>query len=325
MHKSIRRGTGIRALAVLAFASIPWASLPAAEITAQHLSVGGFEREYYISAPASPGPRPTVVVLHGSWQSGQIMMQTTGLEPLIDREGLVAVYPNGLASHWNDGRAAAAIFGPRDDVDFLRTLVAHLVRTGVSDPHRVYAIGFSNGGMMALRMLCEATEVFAAIAVIGANLPAEVAPGCRPTGPTPALLMNGTADPFVPYEGGQVILRGGVVLSTDQTVRFLRRVNGCADRAQVTVLPDFDPYDGSRVVITSWTSCSSGAPVVLYRIEGGGHRIPNPDPGIPAFDLVLGRMNHDFDAAEAIWSFFKTRGRAGRSSTSPYVARVVSR
>jgi polyhydroxybutyrate depolymerase len=326
MHKSIWRGAIIRALAVLAFASIPWASLPAAEMKLQHLSVGGLEREYLISAPGSPSPRPTVVVLHGTWQSAQIMIQTTGLEPLVDREGLVAVYPNGIATQWNDGRAAAAVWGPRDDVAFLRALVAHLVRTGVSDPHRVYVIGFSNGGMMALRMMCEATEVFAAIAAIGASLPAEVAPGCKPAAPTPVLLMNGTADPFVPFEGGQVVLRGGVVLSTNQTARFLRKINGCADGARLTQLPDIDRNDGSRVVVTSWTSCSSAAPVALYRIEGGGHRIPNPEAGVSALDPVLGRMNHDFDAAEAIWSFFKSRKRAGRSPlSSPYAARAPMR
>ena len=131
------------------------------------------------------------------------------------------------------------------------------MRTGVSDPHRVYVIGFSNGGMMALRMMCEATEVFAAIAAIGASLPAEVAPGCKPAAATPVLLMNGTADPFVPFEGGQVVLRGGVVLSTAQTIRFLRKVNGCDDGAQLTQLPDINHNDGSRVVIISWTSCSS--------------------------------------------------------------------
>ena len=309
MLKSIWRGTTIRALAAFAFASIPWASLPAAEMKAEHLSVGGFEREYLISAPASRGPRPTVLVLHGTWQSGQIMMQTAGLEPLVDREELVAVYPNGIAMQWNDGRAAAAMWGPRDDVEFLRTLVAHLVRTGISDPHRVYVIGFSNGGMMALRMMCEATEVFAAVAAIGASLPEEVAPGCKPRGPTPTLLINGTADPFVPFEGGQVVLRGGVVLSTDETIRFLRKVNRCADGAQLTELPNIDPNGSSSVIITSWTNCSSGAPVVLYRIEGGGHRIPNPDAGIFAFDFVLGKINYDFDAAEAIWSFFKSRKR----------------
>jgi polyhydroxybutyrate depolymerase len=172
--------------------------------------------------------------------------------------------------------------------------------------------------MMALRMICEATEVFSAVAVIGASLPAEVAPGCRPSAPSATLVMNGTADPFVPYQGGQVILRGGVVLSTDQTLRFLRHVNGCAPGAAIGELPDIDPSDGSRVLIKSWTNCASAAPVVLYRIEGGGHRIPNRDPGLPIFDPVLGRMNHDFDAAEAIWRFFQSTAGGRPHRSSPY-------
>jgi polyhydroxybutyrate depolymerase len=309
MHKCSWRGRVIRAFAGFGLASLAWASPAGAEVTIQHLSVGGLDREYIISALPAAHPRPTVIVLHGTWQSGLIMRHTTGLEPLVEREGLVAVYPNAIATQWNDGRAAAAVWGPRDDVAFLRALVAHLVRTGIADPHRIYALGFSNGGMMALRMICEATEVFAAVAVIGASLPAEEYPRCRPNAPTPTLLMNGTADPFVPYEGGQVILRGGVVLSTDQTIAFLRKVNGCADSVQVAALPALDRQD-MRVRVYSWTRCSSAAPVVLYRVEGGGHRIPNPDPGIAAFDLVLGRMNHDIDAAAEIWSFFKGRTRS---------------
>jgi polyhydroxybutyrate depolymerase len=124
--------------------------------------------------------------------------------------------------------------------------------------------------------------------------------------------MNGTADPFVPFEGGEVVLRGGVVLSTDQTIGFLRKVNGCGNAARLAELPDIDHNDGSNVVITSWTNCASAAPVVLYRIEGGGHRIPNPDAGVSVLDVVLGQMNHDFDAAEAIWSFFKSSERTSR-------------
>jgi polyhydroxybutyrate depolymerase len=309
MSKCGWRGRVIRAFAGFGLASMAWASPAGAEVRVEHLSVGGLDREYILSAPALAGRRPTVIVLHGTWQSGLIIKHDTGLEPLVEGEGLVAVYPNAIATQWNDGRAAAAVWGARDDVAFLRALVAHLVRTGIADPHRVYAIGFSNGGMMALRMMCEATDVFAAVAIIGASLPAEVYPRCKPSAATPTLLMNGTADPFVPYEGGQVILRGGVVLSTDQTVAFLRKVNGCTDTVQVAALPAMDRQD-TRVVVNSWAHCSSAAPVVLYRVDGGGHRIPNPDPGVAAFDLVLGRMNHDIDAAAEIWRFFKARTRS---------------
>jgi polyhydroxybutyrate depolymerase len=307
-----RIGKTIRALAVFAFASIPFASLRAAETQVQRLSFGGFEREYVVSAPTSRRPRPTVLVLHGSMLNAQMALKSTGFEPLVDREGLVAVYPSAVAGQWNDGRAAAAAWGgrARDDVAFLRALVAHLVRTGVSDPQRVYVTGFSNGGMMAFRLMCEATELFAAAAPIAAPLPAELAGGCKPARPTPMLVMSGTADPFMPYGGGEIAFGSGRVLSINETVRFLRNVNGCTDSVKLDRLPDVDRNDGSNVIIESWTNCSSAAPVVLYRIEGGGHRIPRRRAeGVPFVDVLLGKLNHDFEAAEAIWSFFKDRTR----------------
>jgi poly(3-hydroxybutyrate) depolymerase len=49
---------------------------------------------------------------------------------------------------------------------------------------------------------------------------------------------------------------------------------------------------------------------VLYRIEGGGHRIPRRNEAArPVIDRLLGRPNRDFEAAEAIWSFFKDKMR----------------
>ena len=52
------------------------------------------------------------------------------------------------------------------------------------------------------------------------------------------------------------------------------------------------------------------APVVMYRIEGGEHRIPRRNVGPrPVIDRLLGPANHDFEAAEAIWSFFNDNRR----------------
>jgi polyhydroxybutyrate depolymerase len=304
------RGMTIRALAVCALASMPFASLLAAE-RVHRLSFGGFEREYILSAPASRRPRPTVLVLHGSLLNAQVTVQGMGFEPLVDRESLLAVYPNAVSGQWNDGRPAAAAWtgGRVDDVAFIRRLIGRLVSTGVSDPKRIYVAGYSNGGMMALRLMCEAPELIAAGAGIGTSFPVELAQSCKAPGPTPMLLMNGTADPLVPYGGGQLAFGGGRVLSTKATLRLLRKINGCTDDAKVNRLPDVDRNDGSNVIIASWTNCSSAAPVVLYRIEGGGHRIPSRGEGVPFVDPLLGRLNHDFDAAEAMWSFFKDRTR----------------
>jgi polyhydroxybutyrate depolymerase len=283
----------------------------AAETTTEEVFFGGYTREYFMSAPAARRQLPTVLALHGSFLNAQRLLISLGLEPLVDREGLVAVYPNAIGAQWNDGRAASAVWtgGLVDDVAFIRSLVEHLVRSGVSDPRRVYVAGYSNGGMMTLRLICDAPELVAAAAIIAASFPREVAQSCTPARPTPILVMNGTADPIVPYQGGGLAFGAGDVLPTEEMLSFFRRVNRCAEAAKVGGLPDVDRDDGSYVTIASWTSCPSAAQVMLYRIEGGGHRIPSHREDWPVADVVLGRMNHDFEAADAIWSFFKDKRR----------------
>jgi polyhydroxybutyrate depolymerase len=300
----------IRALTALAFASVPIASLYAHESKTEHITVGDSEREYIVSRTAGRLPRPTILVLHGSLSNAKMAAMGMGFAPLVDREQLVAVYPNAIAGQFNDGHAPSISWGdkPPDDVAFLRVLAAHLVDTGVSDPHRIYVAGFSSGGMMAFRLMCEAPQDFAAIAPIAAALPADVERNCKAK-PTPTLMINGTADPLVPFSGRKVSFSGGRLPSNDETVRFVRKVNGCSDKVNLDRLPHIESAESSNVVIASWTDCSSRAPVVLYRIEGGGHRIPSRGEGVPFMDVVLGTLNHDFEATEAIWSFFKDRTR----------------
>jgi len=293
-----------------------WASSAALakEIESRTLNVGGTERHYMLSAPAGNGPHPAIFILHGGGMNANSGMRTTGMEPLIAREGLVAVYPNAYRREWNDGREARlqarGNSDDSDDVAFIRSLAAALVAEGIVDPKRIYVMGPSNGGMMTLRLLCEASDLFAAAAPIIANLPADIATGCKPAKPVPVLVMNGTADPLVPYAGGGVGFAGrrGRVLSTDETMARLRKVNGCAEPGKVERLPDVDLNDGSTVTVVSWTNCSSSAPVVLYRVDGGGHRIPRRNgERRPLIDRMLGVENHDFDASEVIWTFFRDK------------------
>jgi polyhydroxybutyrate depolymerase len=118
------------------------------------------------------------------------------------------------------------------------------------------------------------------------------------------LIINGTADPLVPWEGGGVGFAGrrGDVISTTETVAYWRRVNGCTDVAREAVA-DRDPHDGSTVTIETGT-CAR-APVVLMRVKGGGHRIPGTEErSHPIIDRLLGRQNHDIEAADVVWGFF---------------------
>jgi polyhydroxybutyrate depolymerase len=86
-----------------------------------------------------------------------------------------------------------------DDVGFLRQLVATVTNDFKIDSDSFFVSGFSNGAMMAHRIACEASELFAAAALIGGR----VEPGfeCAPEQRLPLLQMNGGADETVPSDG----------------------------------------------------------------------------------------------------------------------------
>lgn len=277
------------------------------------IDVKGVTRTYVAQLPARK-PAPLVIVLHGKTQRGADMIARTAWPQVAKREGLAVVFPDGLNHAWVDARTKAgpALRGPppgTDDVAFIAKLVEKLVANGTADPKRVYVAGISNGGAMAMTLACARADLFAAAASVIMNLTDEAAVTCHPSRPLPMLLMNGTADPLVPYEGGRGSSYFAVdgFWSTEDTLAFWRKLNGCEiDDAEVTDLPDRARADQSTVTRIA-SRCSSGHDVVLYRVNGGGHRMPgfSPDARFPKIAArLLGPQNSDIDGAETIWSFF---------------------
>lgn len=277
------------------------------------IDVKGVTRTYVAQLPARK-PAPLVIVLHGKTQRGADMIARTAWPQVAKRQGFAVVFPDGLNHAWADARTKAgpALRGPppgTDDVAFIAKLVEKLVANGTADPKRVYVAGISNGGAMAMTLACARADLFAAAASVIMNLTDEAAVTCHPSRPLPMLLMNGTADPLVPYEGGRGSSYFAVdgFWSTEDTLAFWRKLNGCEiDDAEVTDLPDRARADQSTVTRIA-SRCSSGHDVVLYRVNGGGHRMPgfSPDARFPKIAArLLGPQNSDIDGAETIWSFF---------------------
>jgi polyhydroxybutyrate depolymerase len=164
--------------------------------------------------------------------------------------------------------------------------------------------------MMALRLGCDISEKLAAVAPVIAGFPVNIVPVCAPARPLPLLLMNGTEDPMVPWNGGEVTvlgLRCGSVLSTEATIAFWVKRNGCSAKPEVTNLPDICPGDGSFVRVSTHSGSPSGADVVLYAVVGGGHTFPAGNH--PDLKLLLGNKNRDILANEVIWDFFRRHSR----------------
>lgn len=275
----------------------------------------GRERDYILEVPHGLElPAPVVFVLHGGTQGAAKLRRRTGFHDHGGRLGFVTVYPDGIGNHWNDARESALIREKQggaavDDVGFLKALARKLAADGVADPARVYVTGPSNGGMMSFRLACEAADVFAAFAPVIASLPSRAENTCRPVRPVPLLIINGTDDKLVPYEGGPVASmfpgRRGVVLSTDRTVEIFHRLNGCGEPE--TVDERFPEDFGIPLFITRYTGCDGFSEVALYRFDGMGHRWPESDRRWVGgmWDDIIGRAPDNFPAAEHIWDFFR--------------------
>lgn len=283
-------------------------------LTLEKYNHDGFKRTYYLhlpSIPASGKKCPVLFVLHGGGVAdGDDVAFKTGYNELADRDGFIAVYPNGINAQWNDGRGKtfrlAKDNSQVDDVGFISGLIDLIIGDYNGDPSRIYITGLSNGGMMTLRLGCEIGDKLAAIAPIIASMPLPLVERTYRDSPLPILLMNGTEDPLVPWEGGWVRLvlpKRGEVLSTEETVSYWVERNRSSPLPEVKALPDLDAGDNSRVVVFTYTHEEDGADVILYKIEGGGHYFPGSNN--PEKALLLGRKNQDIDGPEIVWAFLR--------------------
>jgi polyhydroxybutyrate depolymerase len=281
---------------------------------AERIDIDGVTRTFTAQLPDTR-PAPLVIVLHGNTQTGADMASRTSWPEIAKREHFGIVLPDGLNRAWADfrpnaNRAGRAPPEGTDDIAFIVRLIERFIADGTADPKHIYITGVSNGGAMTMTMICVRADLFAAAASVIMNLTDESANACHPSRPVPMLMMNGTADPLIPYEGGRGTSRFAVAgfWSTARTFAYWRRANGCeAQDADVTDLDDSDKADQTTVTRIA-SRCPQGRDVVLYRVNDGGHRMPGsfPDARFPRLvNMLLGPQNRDIDGAATIWEFFR--------------------
>lgn len=282
------------------------------KIVSRDLDVDSRTRTTLIYVPPSlPRGAPLVLALHGSESEPAHMRDATGyeLERLADQHGFAVAYPAGIGGAWNDCRRVAPFEAKRlniDDVGFLKGVIDMMhISHGIARD-RVYALGFSNGAQMVFRMMLCAPDALAGAATFGGNLPEDANMMCPKEGPTPPImLVSGTADPIVPFGGGDASLFGlasrGIVLSAEETFATFAGLNGL-DPADATTetLPHRHADDPTRVHVRA--IAKGGRPyVVLYTVDGGGHVVPQPKVPMPR---MLGAVTGDLNGPAAAIDFF---------------------
>lgn len=274
-------------------------------------SGSGTARSWFVYAPKSydpAKPMPVVVLLHGRPSNATSMAFMTRMNDVADRKGFLVVYPEGLNNEWNSfyDLTRQRSLAPQDDIKFLRELLADLGQDFNIDRRRAYVGGYSNGGFMTYRLACSASDIFAGFAAVDAGLYTVLKDKCRGGTPTPILIMNGTADPSIPYTGVEVENPDGqktrISLSTPETVSWFINRNKCSMVGATTMFPPRGQSPGTQAIRFAVKDCKA-APVMFWRIDGGGHTWPGV--GGPTPDNAFGLTNMDINAGEVIWEFFE--------------------
>jgi polyhydroxybutyrate depolymerase len=254
-------------------------------------SVG--QRFAIVHHPATAGKNPPlVVVLNGAYGTAWQARAAFGWDGMADRNGFVVAYPNASGPLWNAGNCCgAAHTNDVDDVGFLHELQMRLEQQDGVDPHRVYAVGISNGAMMAYAWACARPDDLAGIGPVAGAL---VAP-CNPAPAITVVAVHGTADRNVPINGGI----GPVSVTHYQypplaaSLGTFVAADGCGPTPRVSHRPS--------VQISTWR-CVGDRNVVLAVVAGMGHIWPGARPPKSSTRRLVRQPPVPLDATTFLWS-----------------------
>ena len=274
----------------------------------------GRTRHYrtYIPAALPAGSAiPLVIALHGGLGTSSQFAANSGLNGFAESNKFIAVYPDGIGNQpdgtgyqtWNGGYCCGpAATQAVDDVAFIRNLVVKLRTTISIDPRRVYAMGHSNGGILAYKLACDLSDVIVAIGVqAGSNVVAD----CRPINPVSVFHLHGTTDTNMPINGG----KGSGVSTTNfasarNAVDAMATVNACNVSSPTSLITS-----NSDVAALSWKSCKSNTGVRFVTVKNATHAWMGHAAQSAGASSYVGTPYPNLDATRAILSFLLSKSR----------------
>jgi polyhydroxybutyrate depolymerase len=287
-----------------------------------NLTHDGYVRLFVEYRPASfvPG-NPALIALHGAYgKMRDVLNPAFPMKKLANQYGVLILAPNaanldtndtlGTNQTWNDLRDDG-IPSTMDDVGFLAKLADWAVAQRGVDRRRVYLLGVSSGGTMTYRCLMETTSPprYAAAVSFLATLPVQstVPP---PNITTPLCIFLGTKDKLAQWNGGEfgLGLRGALLPALDTRDYWVAANQADPTKVVITNFRNKRWLDRCRLQSQFYPprNASSGAPVLLYVMRGGGHWVPsNKYALIAAWTLVpkLGPLCREAEGGILAWDF----------------------
>ncbi|MDY6790212.1 MAG: PHB depolymerase family esterase [Thermodesulfobacteriota bacterium] len=294
------------------------------------ISADGLERRYVIHVPQgynSGKKMPVVIMFHGGGGTARAAMRKTGWAEKADKEGFLAVFPEGTAPDsarpgrfrdnpqtWNDGSKRFSVGAVRRDVAdvaFVTQLIDDLKARFSVDGRRIYTTGFSNGASMSFRLAHELPWVIAAIAPVAGADWIDHQMSARPV---PVLYITGTADPLNPIDGGEVRIglksHGRKPAINDMMANWVK-LHHCKEEPHVV----YNNY-GSRGM--AYRNPNGTDAVILYTLDGHGHHWPGGKSFLP--EWIAGENTSKLNATDVIWEFFESHSLPAVDETAKKLA-----
>lgn len=283
---------------------------PLSEVYAQSWETVAFEfgganrtfKTYHASATQQN--MAVVIMLHGLGGSMNDVDMTNFTE-IADTANLLLVSPQALdythqvlgsmGPAWHSGiKVTGTPFGDIElnptvnDVGFLTALTDSIKANFNVDEDRIFISGFSNGGFMTQRMLCEQPGLFRA-AASHSGTKALTLTQCTSLA-VPVAHFHGTTDEVVDMNGTFYMMgmSASVGVSVDSLVNYWRIKNDASN----VVAPVTIGNQGATHYMTHYTFTGNKR-VEYFKIENGTHTWYN-----------FAQTQNEFDLALETWKFF---------------------
>lgn len=268
---------------------------PDNRIISQVVASETINREYILYIPQNYNDNiatPLVINMHGFGDCASDYSETIGsfydFNDLADQENFIVAYPQGAYrpekedTYWEPGDTGVDNIY-ENDIYFIEELISDIDAEFNLDLDKVYACGYSNGGMMAYSLACNRSDLFSAIGIMSGTMLAE---DCDLIDPVPIIKFHGIADAVLPYDGNFWYQ------SVDEVVRFWLDKNS----VNLGSLVSSQLNDG-KVVKDEYSEEGSNGCLTLYTI--------NEEYDKPGDHVWFSEEIEGITPNRIMWDFFK--------------------
>ena len=251
---------------------------------AQSLVHDGINREYILYVPNSydeTSATPILFNFHGFGGSASQFISRADMRAEAELNSFILVYPQGSCldgvPHWNPCPIDGDNKSSADDLGFFEAMVNEISSQYNLDMERIYAAGFSNGGMMAYGLANYKSDLIAAVASVSGSML-----DCleTPSHPMPVLHLHGTSDGVLPYNGDASFN------SVQSTLDYWTNFNNTVSTPTI----NSDNTSGMTIEQYVYDQGDNSVSVEHYKYIGGDHVWFN--------ELYQGQ-----NASELVWNF----------------------